>query len=171
MFILLSIAGLADRHNQNSTEHTTLPSTTLQPKSGLERCMFLNWVRGNTAWVGTQKKFESLSKVNLQKKHSQNLRARKSLLLGSSEIGSYPGIEPLLLDGMGTAKKRLNNEVEYYIQPQHSLGASYTVDFSIVIMKRTVSVFIYCAWLIIIIASTQLIYIICIALQLHKAHC
>ncbi len=43
----------------------------------------------------------------------ENMRAILELMGRMSEIGLYPGIEPLLLDGVNTCKKRLKTNTCY----------------------------------------------------------
>ncbi len=74
------------------------------------------------------------------------MEIRRKFMEGSSAIGSYLGIEPLLLDAVVTCEKRSKMSGQVYsLFPQCPLlpdDALSTDDVSVMIMKKTsVSVF------------------------------
>ncbi len=108
-------------------------------------CSMIGYQGARLAWSPPRLVAEETELGPVELLHSKNLELRAKLLDGCSEIGSYPGIEPLLLDGILTCQKRKLPETPIYtLSPQYKLmeDYNYTTDFCVTISKTVhVSVF------------------------------
>ncbi len=104
-------------------------------------CVLMGYQRTRNGWEPTTPaEFTNVDHVDVE--FSKNLESRRKFMERSSVIGSYPGIEPLLLDAVVTCEKRskMSGQVYRYLFPQCPLLPDYTLstdDVSVMIMKKT----------------------------------